>query len=76
MWHASAAIHSDAGLVPVSRWTRAGRRLADKAISAALEGVGRRSNELREVIEYSVHVRRLATVEEMRVIGPAIDTRS
>lgn len=47
---------------------------AEQLLRFAVAGVGR-NKELRETTGCSVQLRRLASEDEMRIIGPAIDTR-
>jgi hypothetical protein len=55
-------------------WSPPERLRAAQLIASALQGVGR-NKERHERTVYSVQVRRLASEEEMRIIGPAIDVR-
>jgi hypothetical protein len=75
VWHVSVALHDYQGLVPTEMWSEAEWLRAALHAGKALRGVGR-WNDWMEQLEYSLHVRRMVSESEMKVIGPATDVRS
>ncbi len=77
MWHASASIKGSPVLKPVREWRNMERRVAERAIRLALQGVGRLNpaHETWVEEEFSIHLRRLVNDEELAFVGPAKDVR-
>lgn len=77
VWHASAAVIDWAArrVKPVVAWTSQEHKRVDREIHRSLAGVGQRSSDDIEVGEVAIHVRRLVSGDEFKVIGPAIDVR-
>lgn len=77
MWHASASIKGSPVLKPVREWRNMERKVAERAIRVALQGVGRLNpaHEVWAEEEFSIHLRRLVNDEELAFVGPAKDVR-
>lgn len=78
MWHASVAIWSDGlragSMKPTGQWSRDDWRLAEKVLAKVLNGVGS-THEVREVLRYTLQIRRLVNDEELAIVGRAVDVR-
>lgn len=75
MWHASVSIRGQNGPKPVVSWSFAEVADAQAVLQKLLRDVGRPHHERHETGVSVLHVRRLTTPDEERMVGGAIDTR-
>ena len=77
MWHVSASISGEPVMKPIAKWRNMERKVVERAMRVALQGVGRLApaHERWDETEFTLQLRRLVSDEELAFVGPAKDVR-